>query len=57
MVNVTVITFALIMKQRKPCQVVALVNGPSDGPGFCFVCIRAEVTTQGLPLGDQPQPL
>lgn len=48
MLNVTVITFALIMKQRKRCQALSFVNGPTDGSGFRFVCTRAEVTTSGL---------
>lgn len=47
-VNVTVITFALIMKQRKPCRALGFVNGPTDGSGFHFVCSRAEVKTSVL---------
>lgn len=30
-VNVTVIAFALIMRQRKPCRPSCFVNGPTDG--------------------------
>lgn len=30
-VNVTVIAFALIMRQRKPCRASGFVNGPTDG--------------------------
>lgn len=47
-VNVTLIMFALIMKQRKPCPASGFVNGPTDGSGFHFICSRAEVTTSGL---------
>lgn len=56
-VNVMVIAFALIMKQRKPCQASGFVNGPTDGSGSRFVCTRAGVTTSGLLPRDWLQPL
>lgn len=57
MFSVTVITFALIMKQRKLCQALGFVNGSTDGSGFLFVCTRAEATTSGFLTGDQLNPL
>lgn len=57
MLNVTVITFALIMKQRKLCQALGFVNGPTDGSGFGFVCTRAEVATSGLLTWQRRRPL
>lgn len=56
-VNVTIITFAFIMKQRRPCLATGFVNGPTDGSRFGFVCTGAEVTTSGFLPRDQPQPL
>ena len=48
-VNVTVIPFALIMKQRKPCRALGFVNGPTDGFGFHLVCARAESASLSSP--------
>lgn len=49
-VNVTVIAFALIMRQRKPCRASGFVNGPTDGS----LHFASEQKSQGFPPRDQP---
>lgn len=44
-VNVTVIAFALIMRQRKPCRASGFVNGPTDG----WLHFASEPKSQGFP--------
>lgn len=41
--------FALIKKQREPCQALWFVNGPSDAPGVRSVCTRTEIATLTAP--------
>lgn len=41
--------FALIKKQREPCQALRFVNGPSDAPGVRSVCTRTEIATLTAP--------
>lgn len=50
-VNVTVIAFALIMRQRKPCRASGFVNGPTDAS----LHFASEQKSQGFPRRDQPR--